>query len=131
MKRSPSGRFPERGSNHEDPPKSLEGDCQKTERKQRSPGRSTFDSVSLDFDSSLFYQLVLEPSFRWGKILQITVMENYTVTAYLCLLCMVDRIMTPPTSKNILILRNHEYVMLQGKGKLKLQTELSLLINRP
>ena len=44
------------------------------------------------------------------------------------MLCVVGKIIAPK-HVHVLTLRNREHVTLQGKGELRLQTELRLLIN--
>ena len=45
------------------------------------------------------------------------------------LMVILSRIMTIPTSRDISVLGIYEYVMLHGKGKIKLKMELKLLIS--
>lgn len=57
----------------------------------------------------------------------------FPLTAPLSLtaLSLVGRIMPPPKDVHVLFLRICEYVRLPGKGELRLQMELSLLISEP
>lgn len=63
MKLSPSGSSPDISSNYKDPPKTI-SDCQKQiGNRELQAGQH----LILDFKLALFYQLLLGPSFRWGK----------------------------------------------------------------